>query len=173
MAIKFEKVAWEQYKKDIEEWAKKCGFDICEAALKNAYENIQLPKRATKGSAGYDFYMPFDIHCEPGEKVKVYTGIKMDITDELEILRVLFLFPRSGLSNKYGMRLSNTVGIIDQDYYNNDGNEGHIMAQVQFDEEYTLKAGERFAQGIVMRAYETDDDDATGKRSGGFGSTGK
>ena len=117
---KFEKVSFEQFK---------TGFDNeSEIKIKEFYELLKLPKRATKGSAGYDFYAPFDIILAPGETIKVPTGIRAKMEDNY----VLKLYPRSGLGFKYRLQLNNTVGIIDSDYYYSD-NEGHIFAKITND----------------------------------------
>ncbi len=136
------------------------------------YERIMLPKRATSGSAGYDFFAPFDIELKAGESVKVPTGVRVRIDDGW----LLSLYPRSGLGFKYRLQLDNTVGIIDSDYYFSD-NEGHIFAKLTNDgkegKTVTIAAGTGFMQGIFTEYGITEDDDADGVRNGGFGSTTK
>ena len=136
------------------------------------YQSLKLPKRATKGSAGYDFYAPFDITLAPGETIKIPTGIRVS----MEPNYVLKLYPRSGLGFKYRLQLNNTVGIIDSDYYYSD-NEGHIFAKITNDSNenktVSLKQGEAFMQGIFIEYGITMDDDTTEIRNGGFGSTTK
>ena len=161
---KFEKVSFEQFK---------TGFDNeSEIKIKEFYELLKLPKRATKGSAGYDFYAPFDIILAPGETIKVPTGIRAKMEDNY----VLKLYPRSGLGFKYRLQLNNTVGIIDSDYYYSD-NEGHIFAKITNDSNENktveIKQGTGFMQGIFVEYGITIDDDATETRNGGFGSTTK
>ena len=96
-----------------------------EAEIQRIYEGIKLPRRATAGSAGYDFYMPADMSIAPGETVKIPTGIRVEMQEEW----VLKCYPRSGLGFKYRLQLNNTVGIIDSDYFGSD-NEGHIFAKL-------------------------------------------
>lgn len=136
------------------------------------YRGIKLPKRATSGSAGYDFYAPYDVKLAPGESAKIPTGIRAYIEEGW----VLKLYPRSGLGFKFRLQLNNTVGIIDSDYYNSD-NEGHIFIKITNDsnEGKTIEilAGTGFAQGIFVEYGITFDDDADGVRNGGFGSTTK
>ncbi len=136
----------------------------------SAYDNIILPKRATAGSSGYDFFMPFDMHLETGQTVFIPTGIRVRIQEGW----LLAVFPRSGLGFKYRVRLDNTVGIIDGDYYGSD-NEGHIMIKLTneglHDRALEIKAGQGFAQGIFLPFGITEDDAAEGVRNGGFGST--
>ena len=163
---KFEKVSFEQFKKDC---ADACP-QLAEDDIEEIYDGIKLPKRATTGSAGYDFYAPFQIVLQPGCTIKIPTGIRVWIDDGW----VLKLYPRSGLGFKFRMQLNNTVGVIDSDYYYSD-NEGHIMAKITNDsnEAKTLvvKNGDGFMQGIFVEYGITIDDDADGIRNGGFGST--
>lgn len=141
-----------------------------EQELQKIYDNIKLPKRATAGSAGYDFYAPVSITLEPGETIKIPTGIRV----EMESDWVLKCYPRSGLGFKYRLQLNNTVGIIDSDYFYSD-NEGHIFAKLTNDtnEERTVEiaAGTGFMQGIFVEYGITMDDNVTAVRNGGFGST--
>lgn len=136
------------------------------------YDRIKLPKRATVGSAGYDFYIPFDIVLNPGETIRIPTGIRVKMQENY----VLSLYPRSGLGFKYRLQLNNTVGIIDSDYYFSD-NEGHIFAKITNDSNenrvISLKQGEAFMQGIFLEYGITIDDDTNEIRNGGFGSTDK
>ncbi len=140
--------------------------------LYDAYEAIRLPKRATKGSAGYDFYAVKDIELAPGESAKMPTGIRVKI-DEGWVLKV---YPRSGLGFKFRLQLNNTVGIIDSDYYYSD-NEGHIFIKITNDSRegktVKIKQGDAFAQGIFVEYGITVDDDVQDIRNGGFGSTSK
>ena len=134
------------------------------------YESLKLPKRATKGSAGYDFYAPFAFSLPPGSTIKIPTGIRVKMDEDW----VLKLYPRSGLGFKYRLQLNNTVGIIDSDYYDSD-NEGHIMAKITNDSNegktVEISAGMGFIQGIFLEYGITVDDDVCEKRNGGFGST--
>ena len=132
-------------------------------------ENIVLPKRQTLKSAGYDFYLPYDIFLNPGEMKVVATGIKVSLEDD----EVLEIYIRSSMAIKKGLFLANQVGIIDADYYNNPNNEGHIMIAIRNTSalSVTLKTGERIAQGVFKKYLLTDDDDVTSVRCGGIGST--
>lgn len=156
---KFSKVSYEQY-------AAAVGGDI---DLRAEYEAIKLPKRATSGSAGYDFFAPCDISISPKEDVKIPTGIRL----ELDKNTFLMCVPRSGLGFKYRLMMNNTVGIIDSDYFYSD-NEGHIFAKLYNggNKEVFIKKGDAFMQGIILPYLLTDDDYADGVRNGGFGSTG-
>ena len=162
---RFEKVSFEQFQS---------GFDgeFSLEEIKEMYENLQLPKRATKGSAGYDFYAPFDITLAPGQTIKVPTGVRAYMEDGW----VLKLYPRSGLGFKFRLQLNNTVGIIDSDYYYS-SNEGHIFAKITNDtnEErvVSIKKNTGFIQGIFLEYGITYDDEVEEIRDGGFGSTTK
>ena len=143
-----------------------------EEEVQKIYGDIRLPQRATSGSAGYDFFSPVDFTLQPGETVKIPTGIRV----EMEPNWVLKCYPRSGLGFKFRLQMNNTVGIIDSDYFYSD-NEGHIFAKLTNDtnEERTvaLKAGTGFMQGIFVEYGITFDDDVTDIRNGGLGSTTK
>ncbi|MGN1404715.1 MAG: dUTP diphosphatase [Erysipelotrichaceae bacterium] len=156
---KFEKVSNKQFNQDM---IKLLGTD------NESYSNIVIPKRATSGSAGYDFTSPVDFVLKPGEIIKVPTGIRCRIDEGY----VLEIYPRSSIGFKYQTMLANTVGIIDSDYYYAD-NEGHIIIALMNmgKKELDIKAGERFAQGIFKQYFLADEEDVVSKRTGGFGST--
>ncbi len=165
---KFHKVSYEQFKEGYED-----SFGQKEeAGIRRIYEEIRLPRRATAGSAGYDFFAPVKITLKPGDSLKVPTGIRV----EMEPDWVLKCYPRSGLGFKYRLQLNNTVGIIDSDYFYSD-NEGHIFAKITNDsrEGKTLcvEAGAGFMQGIFIEYGITADDCVTAVRNGGLGSTSK
>lgn len=161
----FEKVSLEQFQKDWEDT-----FYTIEN-IQEIYDGIKLPKRATTGSAGYDFYTPLAFELKPGETIKIPTGIRAKINDGW----VLKLYPRSGLGFKFRVQMNNTVGIIDSDYYNSD-NEGHIFCKItndtNEDKTVSLHQGAGFCQGIFVEYGITFDDNVETERNGGFGSTG-
>lgn len=161
----FEKVSFSQFEKDL------LPLSINGDAL-DIYNDLNLPKRATKNSAGYDFFAPFDISLEPGETIMIPTGIRARMNER----DVLLLFPRSGLGFKFRFQLNNTVGVIDSDYYNAD-NEGHIMCRMTNDtnenKTIKIKKGQGFVQGIFLEYAVTIDDNVNEVRTGGFGSTTK
>ncbi|MCD7752308.1 MAG: deoxyuridine 5'-triphosphate nucleotidohydrolase [Lachnospiraceae bacterium] len=161
---RFEKVSFEQFQEGFAD------FKTDAAGTAAVYESIRLPQRATKGSAGYDFYTPVEIKLQPGESMKVPTGIRCRMEEDW----VLQIFPRSGLGFKYRLQLNNTVGIIDSDYYASD-NEGHIFVKLTNDSRegktLLLPAGAAFAQGIFLQYGITMDDNVEAVRNGGFGST--
>lgn len=165
---RFEKVSFDQFAQG---WGDTLSITDNEE-IKALYDAIRLPRRATAGSAGYDFFAPADITLRPGETIKVPTGIRVWMEPEW----VLKCYPRSGLGFKYRLQLNNTVGIIDSDYYYSD-NEGHIFSKITNDSNeektVTIRAGEGFMQGIFVEYGITLDDDVTDVRNGGFGSTTK
>lgn len=162
---KFERVSKEQIMKDI----KNCNLHAYGLKTED-YEKMELPKRATIGSAGYDFYTPMDITLHPGQTIKFPTGVRVNIAEGW----MLALFPRSGLGFKYRLQLDNTVGIIDSDYYDSD-NEGHIHAKLTNDSKngktVVIPKGTAYMQGIFIPYGVTVDDNTAGIRNGGFGST--
>lgn len=162
---KFHKVSYGRFYND---W-KDC-FGSTDDEIADIYDSIKLPKRATKGSAGYDFYSPIDIELKPLETIKIPTGICV----EMDSGWVLKCYPRSGLGFKFRLQLNNTVGIIDSDYFYSD-NEGHIFSKITNDSNENrtveISAGEGFMQGIFVEYGITLDDDVNEVRNGGFGST--
>lgn len=133
-----------------------------------AYENLSLPKRMTKDSAGYDFYLPKDVIMEKKSTCLVPTGCKVKMKSGW----VLLVFIRSGIALKHNLLLTNGVAVIDADYYNNEQNEGHIFLSLRNDSDLpvTLKAGQRICQGIFVK-YGVGKDKTNKTRTGGFGST--
>ena len=162
---RFYKVSYGQFERD---WLDSFAASPDEIAA--VYESIRLPRRATQGSAGYDFFSPIDIALKPGETIKIPTGVRVSMEEGW----VLLCYPRSGLGFKYRLQLNNTVGVIDSDYFFSD-NEGHIFSKITNDSNegrsVHIAAGEGFMQGIFTEFGITMDDDASNLRNGGFGST--
>ena len=165
---KFHKVSEARF---VEDWKDTFG-EVSAEEVQEIYEGISLPVRATAGSAGYDFFAPVEITLQPGETVKIPTGIRVEMEQDW----VLKCYPRSGLGFKYRLQLNNTVGIIDSDYFYSD-NEGHIFAKLTNDtnegKTLVIPAGTGFMQGIFVEYGITVDDVAEDVRNGGFGSTTK
>lgn len=179
---KFEKVSFDQFFKD---WTDTFYEDKLEEdsdiygegwnkerlAIREIYDSIKLPQRATKGSAGYDFFTPIGFALMPNKTIKIPTGIRCKMKKSYG----LFLMPRSGLGFKFREQLDNTIGLIDSDYYNSD-NEGHIFAKItngSLDSNKALMVGEGegFIQGVFLPFGLTKNDKVSTKRNGGFGST--
>lgn len=135
------------------------------------YPKHQLPKRGSKNSAGYDFFSPINEIIPAHGTAKIPTGIKAYMQQD----EVLMIYPRSSIGFKTNIRLSNTTGVIDSDYYNNPDNEGHMWIKFYnpTDEDYHIFIGDKIAQGIFTKFLVTDDDNADQDRTGGLGSTGK
>ena len=154
---KFEKISFEQFKKDINN-------------DKKLYESYSLPKRSTKNAAGYDFYSLYDYTLKPGEIMKVPTGIKVCMEED----DVLLLIDRSSMGFKYNVRMCNQVGIIDSDYYGISNNEGHLWVALQNEGniDYEIKKGAAYCQGIFFK-YLTCGEEVETERVNGIGSTNK
>ena len=164
--MRFEKESLDEWKRALQSLPE----EFSEEAATAIYNNIKLPQRATKGSAGYDFYNPFRVlnnrYCAD-DWMLVPTGIRWIGDDD----KVLVITPRSGFGFKYNMRLINTVGIIDSDYANAT-NEGHIMVKYT-SAPFKIEQGQAFVQGIILPYFKVDEDNVTETRTGGFGSTTK
>ena len=132
---------------------------------------IELPRRSTAKSAGYDFIVPEDTVCKAHEITMVKSRVKAYFPDN----ETLLLFNRSSNPKKKGLIILNGVGVVDADYADNPDNEGEIAGLFynMRDEDVVLKAGEKMMQGVFVQYGTTDDDNAEGERCGGFGSTGK
>ena len=156
---KFYKISLEQYLKDEENSTKK------------TWEDIKIPCPATKNSAGHDFFAPYDFTLKPNETIKIGTGIKVQLDDD----KVLLIAPRSSLGFKYRIQLDNTIGVIDSDYYNNSGNEGHIFIKLTNDSNcgkiLQIKKGDAIAQGIIVQFFRAIGKNVETIREGGIGST--
>lgn len=165
----FEKVSFEQFAS-----AMKAEFGYGKEYSKEIYDRIDLPTRATTGSAGYDFHSPVSFTLRAGESIVIPTGIRVKIENGWWLCCV----PRSSLGFKYRIQLDNTIGVIDSDYYYSD-NEGHIYIKITNDSNDCAKccrvpkilAGDRIMQGIFLPYGVTYSDMANGVRNGGLGST--
>ena len=94
---------------------------------KTMYEEYDLPKRMTRHSAGYDFLAIEGFTIKPGEIKKIPTGYKATFGND----EMLMILVRSSMGFKYNVRMTNQVGIIESDYYNNIDNEGHMFVSLQ------------------------------------------
>lgn len=163
----FEKISLTQYQTDFKDI-----INIYFPDEYSSYEEIQLPKRATALSAGYDVFSTIQFQLLPNEEIKIPTGIKAYMQND----EVLKAYPRSGLGFKYYSRLANTIGVIDADYHNNPNNEGHIWIKLRNEgnKPMFLKKGEAICQMMFEKYLLADGDSFEGdKRIGGFGSTSK
>ena len=175
--IKFEKVSFGAFLKNslscgldqIMDWETK--YSSFSEYLKDIYDNIELPVRKTKSSAGYDFNCPFELKVVKDKKVKFPTGIKVKMPSDV----VLEMHIRSGLGSKYDLYITNITGIIDSDYYGNPSTEGDIMISISNSSNnvFIIPYNCAVTQGIFVKYETTEDDAADGKRVGGFGSTSK
>lgn len=174
----------------------KRGFEVVkkEQLDANGLEETQvrLPKRATERSAGYDIFSPFGFSLVPGEEIIIPLGIKVYMLPD----EYLAIHPRSGHGFKYYVRLANTTGIIDSDYYSNPKNDGHMFLKIRNESSRTyydfilkilgkitgnksfsnknvmhVREGEAVCQGIFSKYMLVDSDNVTEKRNGGIGST--
>lgn len=158
---KFEKISYEQWHKDF--------GDNDQHSFDAVLDEIPMPTRATKGSAGYDIATPYAIDLVPNEEINIPTGLKCKIANGW----FMGAFPKSGLGFKYYVRLANTIGVIDEDYYNNENNEGHFFVKIrnEGDKPLHIDAHKGICQVIFIPYGITEDDEADGIRKGGFGST--
>lgn len=116
----FKKVSKEQFLKDYDSdfaqliraadpFADMYSENDIHAMGEEAYEQVRIPARATKGSAGYDIVSPVSFTLAPGDSIKFPTGLRCEIEEGW----VLMIFPRSSLGFKYRLQLDNVVGVVD------------------------------------------------------------
>lgn len=147
------------------------GFEVVEEYKD---KDIHIPKRGTKYSAGYDVESAEDVVIKPfklgGVPTLVPTGLKAYCQDD-----EFYMLASRSSGPKKGLVMANSVGIIDKDYYNNETNEGHFFFQYYnvSDKDLIIHKGDIIGQVIFMKYLITDDDNATGVRRAGFGSTDK
>ena len=138
-------------------------------------KGINLPVRKTKYSAGYDIEAAEDIVIPSFKKGTNPTLIKTGLKAYMQDDEMLLLYNRSSNPKKKGLILSNSVGVVDKDYYGNPDNDGHIMFAFYNikNEDIEIKKGECIGQAIFQKFAVIDNDTAEGERIGGFGSTSK
>ena len=156
---KFEKISFEQFKKDVNDDLK-------------LYNEYPMPERSTKNSAGYDIYSIESGVVNPGKSRVFKTGLKVCMNHD----EVLMIYSRSSQGYKNDVCLTNSVGVIDSDFYNNSANEGHFSVKLSNhgDKDYFVNVGDKIAQGVFIKYLIVDDEkEIKSERSGGLGSTGK
>lgn len=164
----FEKVSYEQFAKD----CRVSVPNLADVIIQGYYDQVQLPRRATKRSSGYDIHSPFTFALKPDETWKFPLGIKAYMHDDEELL----FFPRSSIGFKYKIKLDNTIGKVDSDYVDNPDNEGHIFVSLTNtgDKTWEVRMGDRICQASFYKYLITDDDfPVSENRNGGLGSSGK
>lgn len=143
-------------------------FEVVEDKFRKNEGEIKLPTRATKYSSGYDFYSPVDVVIQPQEMVMIWTDVRAHMYYD----NALIIAPRSSMG-KHPVMISNTIGNIDADYYDNEATGGNIGFRL-FNlgkTPYEIKVGDRIGQGIFIKYGTVKDDNTTTERKGGFGST--
>lgn len=166
---KFYKVSFDQFLKD---WVDTFNLDSNNVEtvieVRKVWDSIKLPRRKTKYSAGHDISIPFDAVVAPNETLKIPTGLRCKMDEDY----VMLIFPRSSLGIKKNMYITNTIPVIDSDYFEAD-NEGHIFLCVKNggDNILELKNGDAIVQSVFLPYGITDDEVVLKKRVGGIGST--
>ena len=178
--------------KDIVDDTKR-GFEVCSSGVEF---DFKLPTRSTLHSAGYDFYAPYDVVVpslwKQVGKYLLHSLLHFSFNSYKEAIRptmvrtyikaymgndeVLYIYNRSSSPIKKGLILSNSVGVVDSDFYNNEDNEGNIGVAFYnfYPFDVTIDKGERICQGVFSKFLKADNDIVLNNtRSGGYGSTGK
>ncbi len=136
-------------------------------------DTIELPQRATAGSAGMDLRACIDetLVVAAGAVELIATGLSLYIADPALAGMIL---PRSGLGHKHGIVLGNLVGLIDADY------QGQLFVSCwnRSEKAYSIEPGERIAQLVIVPVVQVDfevvdDFKISDRADGGFGSSGR
>ena len=145
-------------------------FEVVRNDCRKSCGDITLPTRSTEHSAGYDFYSPVDVIIQPQESVMVWTDVKAHMYYD----NALLIIPRSSMG-KHPVMIANTIGLIDNDYYGNESNDGNIGFRLLNigNTPYKINTGDRIGQGIFIKYGTVKNDTTTTQRTGGFGSSGK
>lgn len=143
------------------------GFEVVRDEMRKTEGDIRLPERSTTNSAGYDFFATKTVTIKPNEIVKMWTDVKAYMQSD----EVLLLDVRSSMGGRF--MLANTIGVVDSDFYENESNDGNIGLFLKniSDKKQVIMQGDRIGQGIFIKYLTVDNDNAVGKRKGGFGST--
>jgi dUTP pyrophosphatase len=176
--MKFERVSFQQFQRDLVKLIDKKYQEV--PLAQKIWESLQKPQRADPGSAGYDFFSPFDFRLCPGDQIFIPTGFKVKLNPSYFLLGA----PRSGQGSKYFIRLANTVAIVDPRHYGNPDNEGTIYFKLRnefWGDEFrpncclNVLQGQAYAQGILVPYGLVEDDCPVSEEhlGGGFGSTDK
>lgn len=152
---------------------KRRGFEVVSDPHRQHPEaRLRLPSRGSRHSAGYDLHTPVGFTLAPGHRAVVITDLRAYMLPD----EVLFVYPRSSVGLR-GVVLTNTVGIVDADYYGNADNDGNIRLSLHNlgPETFTARAGDRIAQAVFVKYLLADGDDLTAgpPRQGGHGHTGR
>lgn len=147
-------------------------YEVADEHKKHPAKKTILPKRATRKSAGFDFFTKVDVILKPNRVTYIHTDVKCELADD----EVLLIFPRSSMAIKNGVVMANTVGVIDADYFENTDNDGNITIALRWitesEKNMPLREKTRIAQGVVVK-YQTDGEPVEAERTGGIGSTGE
>lgn len=167
----FERVKFEAFKHDMMMYRP---MNFLGGEIDKAYEKIELPVRKTRCSCGYDVRTPIDIVLAPHSSIVIPTGVKAVFNkDEMETW-CLKLYARSSVGIKDKVVITNGTGLIDGDFQFADNDGDMLIALTNMSDEIRkYKAGERVCQAVFEIYGVTSDDDASGERTSGVGSTGR
>ncbi|MCA3641089.1 MAG: dUTP diphosphatase [Methylobacterium sp.] len=136
-------------------------------------EGLPLPAYQSAEAAGFDLSAALPeaepVTLAPLGRALIPTGLVFDLPSGTEAQ----VRPRSGLALSAGITVLNSPGTIDSDYRG----EVKVMLVNLGHEAFTVKRGMRIAQCVVapvtqLRIVPALEIRATGRGSGGFGSTG-
>lgn len=137
--------------------------------IKRIDKELPLPQYQTAGAVAFDLYAREDTKIEPGETVAVPANVIVCVPKGYFFM----VAARSSLAKKKGLMLSNSVGVIDQDYCGPD-DEVNLLLYNFKNEPCHINRGERLAQGIFVKIDKADWEEMEETEQptrGGIGST--
>lgn len=145
-------------------------FKSISVKVKKLNENAEMPRRATAESAGFDLHCIDNFTINPGDHYTIPTGLAFEIPTGY----VMLIYPRSGHAKKYGITLSNAVGVVDSDYRG----EVAVLMHNTGEHPVSFRMGDRVAQALVhkipdIELVQCEELSETRRGKGGFGSTGR
>lgn len=168
--VHFERVTFSKFSDDIRKY---CGDSIRSEDLFDMWNEIPIPKRKTQFSCGYDVATPIPISVPAHSRVIVPTGIKAVFSEDEMKTWCLKLYARSSVGIKDNVVVTNGTGLIDSDFQFSDNDGDMLLALTNMSDVLRqYKPGDRICQAVFEIYGVTSDDDASGTRTGGVGSTG-
>ena len=132
--------------------------------------NNEIPSHAEPFSAGVDIraFLSNSLILKPNQQELIPTGLYIELPEQTFGM----ITPRSGLSAKFGITITNSPGIIDSSYRG----ELKIILKNLGTDPFEIFNGDRIAQLILMNYNKIDFDivselSQTERGEGGFGST--
>lgn len=138
--------------------------------IKKLHVDAKIPKYAKLGDSGFDLSTVENITILAGQTAIVNTGLSFEIPIGYEMQ----VRPRSGISAKTKLRVSNAPGTVDSQFR---GQVGVIIDNIDHNNDIFIEKGTRIAQGVLCAVEigefeEVEELSSTDRGDGAYGSTG-